>query len=252
MARTAGEHLQAAQLRECAVEQHEIDLGVVEDLQRLFAVRCLQRGVAAPLQPDAHQPANISFIVDDQNRCTITFAHHTSRSCGAVGRAHQPLDRTTQSERIRTDGGGWTTLGVGAPTVGSVTGLATTAEQDAPASILVVDDHEEIVRLLAMLLTAHGYAVVVARSVAEACERYTVAVPPRLVITDVGLVDGNGAELITRLGHSAARTLFTSGRAREAFGGTSAAIPPDAAFLQKPCAPSEVLTAVHAMLAAGR
>jgi DNA-binding response OmpR family regulator len=120
---------------------------------------------------------------------------------------------------------------------------------DGPTSILVVDDHEEIAHLLAMLLSANGYSVVEARSVAEAVDRYTAEGPQHLVITDIGLADGNGADLVAQLAHPMARTLFTSGHPRTAFDGTAAALPPDAVFVQKPCAPAVLLAMVRELLA---
>lgn len=128
-------------------------------------------------------------------------------------------------------------------------GAPTTAGQDGSASILVVDDHEEIVQLLAMLLATRGHRVVGAHSVAEALDRCAAATP-LLIITDVGLVDGNGVELIARLGHPTDRVLFTSGHSRDTFDGTASAIPRDAAFLQKPCSPAALLDTVHDLLAA--
>ena len=138
-----------------------------------------------------------------------------------------------------------------ARTVGFVTSSNDrSAAEGTSASILVVDDHQEIAHLLALLLTATGYSVVEARSVAEAVDRYRHAGPTQLVITDIGLADGNGAALVALLGHPMARTLFTSGPPRTAFDGTTAALPPDAAFLQKPCAPSVLLAVVRELLAA--
>ena len=116
-------------------------------------------------------------------------------------------------------------------------------------SILVVDDHEEIAHLLAMLLRANGYLVVEAGSVAEATQRYSIDGPTHLVITDIGLADGNGAELVVHLGHPVARTLFTSGHPRSTFDRTAAALPPDAAFLQKPFAPALLLATLRELLA---
>lgn len=143
--------------------------------------------------------------------------------------------------------------GRGPRTVDGVTDTAhTIGAQEAPASILVVDDHEEIVHLLAMLLAAHGYTVVGAYSVAEAIERYGAGAPPMLVITDVDLADGNGADLIARLGHPMTRTLFTSGHPRAALDRTSAALPAEASFLQKPSSPAVLLAAVREILATDR
>src|SRR4051812_39179977 len=64
--------------------------------------------------------------------------------------------------------------------------------------ILVVDDHADTVRLLARLLSMNGYAVHGAGSFNEAVQ---IAKRERcgLIITDVGLPDGSGFDLLGRL-----------------------------------------------------
>lgn len=114
----------------------------------------------------------------------------------------------------------------------------------------MVDDHQEVVHLLAMLLRSNGYQVVEAGSVADAVEHTRLHGPAGLVITDIGLADGNGADLIAQLGHPVARTLFTSGHPRTRFDGTPAAVPPDAVFLQKPFAPAVLMAIVRELLGA--
>jgi DNA-binding NtrC family response regulator len=126
-------------------------------------------------------------------------------------------------------------------------GSATRAGHGSGASILVVDDQDDVARLMAMVLTSHGHPADAARSVAEARERYAAASAPSVVITDVWLADGNGVDLIAELGHPLTAVLFTSGHPRDAFDGTPAAIPPMAAFVQKPCPPAALLAAVQAI-----
>jgi CheY-like chemotaxis protein len=64
--------------------------------------------------------------------------------------------------------------------------------------VLLVEDHEPTCRTLADLLSRRNYSVVTATSVAQArqaadAERFD------LIISDVGLPDGNGCELMTEL-----------------------------------------------------
>jgi signal transduction histidine kinase/CheY-like chemotaxis protein len=64
--------------------------------------------------------------------------------------------------------------------------------------ILLVEDHEPTRSALAFLLTRRYFEVVAAASVTEACElaaKNTID----LVISDIGLPDGNGYELMTQL-----------------------------------------------------
>jgi len=135
-------------------------------------------------------------------------------------------------------------------TVAGVTpSAADSSSRNGGPSILVVDDDADIAHLLGMLLTSYGYVVVQACSVAEAVERYRDHGPIHLVISDIGLADGTGTQLVERLGHPLARALFTSGHQRATFAGTPAAIPPDAVFLQKPIAATTLLSTVRGMLA---
>jgi PAS domain S-box-containing protein len=75
------------------------------------------------------------------------------------------------------------------------------AEAEAPAQarhILLVEDHEETAEILADLLRGQGYLVAVAHSVKEALAQ---ANQQRidLLITDIGLPDGSGLDLMNRL-----------------------------------------------------
>jgi two-component system alkaline phosphatase synthesis response regulator PhoP len=64
----------------------------------------------------------------------------------------------------------------------------------APARILVVEDERNVAETLAERLTASGYVVDRAATVARALE-VVAQQPPNLVLLDVGLPDGNGFEL---------------------------------------------------------
>jgi two-component system CheB/CheR fusion protein len=68
-----------------------------------------------------------------------------------------------------------------------------------PLRVFVVENHEDTRFLLALLLEQLGHTVFSATTLAEA----VAAVPPAqcdVLISDIGLPDGNGWELMTRLG----------------------------------------------------
>ncbi|MBX9592626.1 MAG: response regulator [Hyphomonadaceae bacterium] len=64
--------------------------------------------------------------------------------------------------------------------------------------VLVVDDEPAILRFLRPALTAGGYGVATAESMAEAV-RAIAARPPDLVVLDLGLPDGDGKDLIRKV-----------------------------------------------------
>ena len=67
-----------------------------------------------------------------------------------------------------------------------------------PARILIVEDSPLVTDAFRVLLTAAGYEVDVAGSVAEAIERATSA-PVDLMLLDLTLPDGNGLEILDAL-----------------------------------------------------
>ncbi|MFC4335537.1 response regulator [Salininema proteolyticum] len=78
--------------------------------------------------------------------------------------------------------------------------------------ILAVDDEPQILRAMRINLAAHGYEVALADS-GRAALRTAAAVPPDLVILDLGLPDMEGVEVIEGLrGWSKAPILVLSGR----------------------------------------
>lgn len=75
------------------------------------------------------------------------------------------------------------------------------ADSDTPPSqlrILLVEDHEDSRRALERLLVRWGHEVKSASSIAEAVEMFA-NFPADLLLSDIGLPDGNGIELIKKL-----------------------------------------------------
>ena len=69
--------------------------------------------------------------------------------------------------------------------------------------MLVVDDHAEVLDLLRRALGSEGHQVETATTVASA--RAALAVPPDVLVLDVGLPDGSGVELCRELRHRGMR-----------------------------------------------
>jgi DNA-binding NtrC family response regulator len=67
-----------------------------------------------------------------------------------------------------------------------------------PVRVLMVEDHADTSRALARLLRRAGHAVTTAESVAQAIDAFS---PGRfdLLVSDLGLPDGSGLELMRRL-----------------------------------------------------
>jgi PAS domain S-box-containing protein len=76
-------------------------------------------------------------------------------------------------------------------------GAGTPAATRHRATILLVEDHEDTARTLAAALSLEGYEVRIARSVASALREPTDRVD--LVVSDLGLPDGSGLDLMRRL-----------------------------------------------------
>lgn len=64
--------------------------------------------------------------------------------------------------------------------------------------LLLVEDHADSADLLAELLKSHGYAVTIARCASDALS-LAEANPYDVVVSDVGLPDATGYELMTKL-----------------------------------------------------
>jgi CheY-like chemotaxis protein len=121
------------------------------------------------------------------------------------------------------------------------------AQESAPPTILLVDDHQDLRRVLARLLTREGYQVLEAedgRAALAVIEGLRRAVD--LLITDIRMPAMGGEELIEALAdrHVARRTLLMTGGEN---------IPREPRFagvgvLQKPFSRDALLARVHELL----
>ncbi|MEP7121109.1 MAG: response regulator [Byssovorax sp.] len=85
-----------------------------------------------------------------------------------------------------------------------------------PLRVLLVDDHADTAELLRMLLSRRGFEVTTARSVASALAA-AEASPVDVLVSDIGLADGNGCDLLRQLrALGPLPAIALSGRDREA------------------------------------
>jgi DNA-binding response OmpR family regulator len=90
------------------------------------------------------------------------------------------------------------------------------AVEPRPLRILLVDDHADTAELLRMLLMRRGFEVTTARSVATALAAAEAA-PIDVLVSDIGLTDGSGCDLLRQLrAVRAVPAIALSGRDREA------------------------------------
>jgi signal transduction histidine kinase/ActR/RegA family two-component response regulator len=90
----------------------------------------------------------------------------------------------------------------------------TPATPPRPKSVLLVEDHEPTRSSLTRLLHRRGYDVTAASSLAEA-KAAARARPFDVLISDLGLPDGNGCELLTTLPRHFVRSIALSGYGME-------------------------------------
>ena len=117
-------------------------------------------------------------------------------------------------------------------------------------TILVVDDTEMVRRLTRDVLAGAGYKVLEAGGADEALQVATShAGPIDLLVTDVVMPGRNGVELVDRLGTTrpAMRVLYVSGYTDLAIV-REGLLERDAAFLQKPFTPEDLLRKVRQVL----
>ena len=116
--------------------------------------------------------------------------------------------------------------------------------------ILLVDDEQQVRRVMQTVLVSAGYDVTAAAGVQEALRLWAARPDPfELLITDVLMPDGTGPELATRLRAQRPEllVLFTSGYPASALG-TEELGASDRFFLPKPFAPAELLQTVSSLL----
>lgn len=121
------------------------------------------------------------------------------------------------------------------------------APEHARGTVLVVDDHPEVVALIATVLEAQGHRVLRASTVAAARQWLDGDEPCDVVLTDINLSGDSGLRLVSSLraaGHPTSVVLMSGLPAQDA-----AEVPDDvAAFLQKPFSLAELTGAVDEAL----
>jgi CheY-like chemotaxis protein len=134
--------------------------------------------------------------------------------------------------------------------------MATEAPQSTPSPValrvLIVDDHADSARALARLFRSEGHVVITAHTVNGAIALVTGQRPIDVLVSDIGLPDGDGCELLRRLrafyGGRAVPAVALTGRGdegwvedcrRSGYG----------EFLMKPVTFGQVLDAVKAVRA---
>jgi signal transduction histidine kinase len=131
---------------------------------------------------------------------------------------------------------------------GGGTGLG--KSPDGPPTVWVVEDEANVRELLARTLTEEGMRVVTAADGAEALGLMeTEMIPPALVITDLVMPRVHGRQVADALArrYPEASVLFMSGYAADDMV-RRGLLPANAAFLQKPFSPSQLVQALGAIV----
>jgi two-component system CheB/CheR fusion protein len=89
------------------------------------------------------------------------------------------------------------------------------AAEERPLHILLVEDHADTAEAMSALLGALGHRVTRADSVAAALEAATEAEAVDLVVSDLGLPDGSGHDLMRALSALGLRGIALSGYGME-------------------------------------
>ena len=127
---------------------------------------------------------------------------------------------------------------------------AKTGDLTGTETILLVEDNELVRRLIAEVLTSHGYTVTTAGCADEALELATAwRGPLDLIISDVMLPGESGPALVARLQrlHPDTKTLYTSGYA-PSLAGERGGFDADQPFLAKPFTAAELASLVRRVL----
>jgi two-component system cell cycle sensor histidine kinase/response regulator CckA len=123
------------------------------------------------------------------------------------------------------------------------------AARDGAETVLVLEDEELVRKLVEITLRGGGYAVLTARSAADALALAAHhAGPIHLVLSDVVMPEMSGPELAARIAalRPRARILFTSGYSGRLLDGK--VLPLGAEFIAKPFRPQELLRKVREVL----
>lgn len=120
---------------------------------------------------------------------------------------------------------------------------------DTPATVLVVEDDDLVLRLVSNVLRRAGHTVVTATDGATALTIARREVP-QVVIVDILLPAGNGLQFLERMRSisalSATAAIVMTGGDAGTYGHRAEAL--GASFLPKPLSPSELLEAVESAL----
>ena len=112
-------------------------------------------------------------------------------------------------------------------------------------SILIVDDDESFVASTDAFLRSHGHSVTVADGVKGARAALEGSDPPRLLLLDLMLPDGNGLELLDVLHGIPTKVVIVTGHPAIK-SSLSDIVGPAVSFLTKPFEPNELLGVINA------
>jgi CheY-like chemotaxis protein len=139
------------------------------------------------------------------------------------------------------------------PTTAAVPGLAAPEVSLEGIAVLVVDDEADTCELLATVL-AHAHATVVTATTVEEGYRALVAQRPDVLISDIGMPDRDGYELIRRIrelgpeagGRTPAIALTAFARSEDR---TRAMLAGYQVHISKPIEPLELVATVRSLVA---
>lgn len=119
------------------------------------------------------------------------------------------------------------------------------------ATLLVVEDNEQVRRLVVQALTESGFRVHEASGGPEALERFPDYEPIDMLITDVMMNEMDGIELTNALVSRSPglRVLFISGYPLDTLQERQAVLPASIELLEKPFSPAELLAKTNEVLA---